>query len=577
ADPSFRERFLREASAAASIEHPNIVPVYSAGESEGTLFLAMRFVDGTDLRRRLADGPLEPAAAAAIVSQVADALDAAHERGLVHRDVKPGNVLLDRGHRAYLADFGLVRRATGTTLTQSGQFLGTVDYCAPEQIRGQEPGPAADVYSLGCVLYECLTGSPPFRRDTEVATLYAHLEDPVPRPSASHPRVPTELDEVVARAMAKRPEDRYPTAGALALACTNALGAPAPPRPRPRRRTALVASLVAAIAVTVALVALIRGAGGPTPTGGHDEPVVPPTNSVVQMDPDSGEVIDVIETGYALAAPEDMRSVDVNLAVGEGGVWISGELPVLHVDPLSGTVRPPIEGTRYTREIAVGFRTVWLAAWHGFGLGAGGIEAVDPATDRIVGHTDVPKRASGTSPSFQGVAASETSVWASTDYGSLVRIDPATSEIREEIRIGAIAGDVAAGVDAIWVADELDGVIVRVDPSTGETDRIPQQGNAKDIVVGEGWVWVLDPAARTVTPIDPDTHTAERAIGVGPDPVDLAVGAGAVWVADQTGMVTRIDAVTSDVTQLEVGSPIAAVEVDPTDGMLWLLIADRDP
>jgi hypothetical protein len=213
ADASFRERFQRESRMAAAIDHPNVIPVYEAGEEDGRLYLVMRWVAGTDLHRELrAGGRLDPRRAALIVNQVAGALDAAHAAGLVHRDVKPGNVLLS-GEHAYLADFGLTRFAgSDTGLTTGGHFLGTVDYMAPEQFH---PGPndaRADVYALGCVLFATLTGSPPFLRDTVPSTMLAHLHDPPPRASDT-PGVSRDWDRVLARALAKSPEDRYPSAG----------------------------------------------------------------------------------------------------------------------------------------------------------------------------------------------------------------------------------------------------------------------------------------------------------------------------------------------------------------------------
>ena len=213
ADSDFRERFQRESRMAAAIDHPNVIPVYEAGEEDGRLYLVMRWVAGTDLHRLLREqGRLEPDRAAAIVCQVAGALDAAHAAGLVHRDVKPANVLLS-GEHAYLADFGLTRFAgADTQLTTAGHFLGTVDYMAPEQFH---PGPndaRADVYALGCVLFAALTGAPPFLRETVPATMLAHMHDPPPRASDTR-GVPAAFDRVLARALAKAPEDRYPSAG----------------------------------------------------------------------------------------------------------------------------------------------------------------------------------------------------------------------------------------------------------------------------------------------------------------------------------------------------------------------------
>ncbi len=216
ADAEFRERFGREARMAAAIDHPNVVPVYAAGEEDGALFLVMRFVTGSDLHHTLRrGGPLPPARAAAIVAQVGAALDAAHAAGLVHRDVKPANVLLTgEDEHAYLSDFGLMRSLDPDhPITDSGQWIGTVDFASPEQLSGARSDARSDVYSLGCVLQAALTGKPPFPRGTVPATLLAHLHDEPPRPSASG--VPREFDRVVARALAKAPEDRYPSAGDL--------------------------------------------------------------------------------------------------------------------------------------------------------------------------------------------------------------------------------------------------------------------------------------------------------------------------------------------------------------------------
>lgn len=222
ADPDFRARFEREARLTASIDHPNVIPVYGAGEEEGTLYLVMRFVDGTDLRHLLREqGPLPPRRADALIAQVAAALDAAHAAGLVHRDVKPANVLLTagaRGEHAYLTDFGVVRLADAETrVTDSGEFVGTVDFMAPEHLRGERTDARSDVYALGCVLHTALTGTPPFRRDTVPATISAHLHEAPPRPSSTE-GVPEAMDAVVARAMAKDPAERYASAGDLARA-----------------------------------------------------------------------------------------------------------------------------------------------------------------------------------------------------------------------------------------------------------------------------------------------------------------------------------------------------------------------
>ncbi|MGB8349715.1 MAG: serine/threonine-protein kinase, partial [Gaiella sp.] len=226
-DEGFRDRLLRESRLAASLDHPNVVPIYEAGEADGRLFIAMRYVDGTDLKALLRrEGALAPERAVAIAAQIADALDAAHGKGLVHRDVKPSNILLDQqGGRehAYLADFGLTQSVSDAGPTD-GQLMGTVDYVAPEQIRGEQVDGRADVYALGCLLFETLTGTLPFSGASDVAVVYAHLEQEPPRASERRPGIPPALDDVLARAMAKDLGDRQPSCRALVIETRTALG-----------------------------------------------------------------------------------------------------------------------------------------------------------------------------------------------------------------------------------------------------------------------------------------------------------------------------------------------------------------
>ncbi|MEA2387975.1 MAG: hypothetical protein QOG41_748, partial [Thermoleophilaceae bacterium] len=226
----FRRRFRHECEAAASLDHPNVIPIYSAGEEDGQLYVAMRYVEGTDLRRLAAEAPLSPARAADIVAQSGDALDAAHARGLVHRDVKPGNLLIEerngRDH-VFLTDFGLTKDLSGAdpAISRTGVWVGTVDYSAPEQIRALPVDARSDVYALGGVLYWAVTGQVPYPRDADTAKMHAHLNDPPPTLRGTAAEA---LDPVVARAMAKRPEDRYPSAGDLGRAARTAAGGRVP-------------------------------------------------------------------------------------------------------------------------------------------------------------------------------------------------------------------------------------------------------------------------------------------------------------------------------------------------------------
>jgi serine/threonine-protein kinase len=239
-DAAFRERFVREARATRALRHPNVVPVYDAGEHDDVLYVVTEFIEGTDLKSMLArDGPLDAGRTTRLLAQVAGALDAAHEAGLLHRDVKPGNVLIASGaapdgtERAYLSDFGLAMSPSPESVARAaqGEFAGTIDYAAPELVVGQDFDSRLDVYSLGCVFYECLAGRPPFERDGGVAVLYAHMQDPPPKITDARPDVPPALDEVLAKAMAKKPDDRFASATEFVDAARAVVGEPPPPPP----------------------------------------------------------------------------------------------------------------------------------------------------------------------------------------------------------------------------------------------------------------------------------------------------------------------------------------------------------
>jgi hypothetical protein len=264
-DASFRARFLRESRLAASIDDPNIIPVYEAGDVDGLFYIAMRYVEGTDLETRLSAGPLAPADVMPLLAQVASALDAAHERGLVHRDVKPANILIAAGKgpgrpdHAYLTDFGLTKhRGSQTGVTRAGAFLGTLDYIAPEQIEGKPLDGRADQYALACMAFQCLTGSVPFKRDSDPAIMMAHLRDAPPSASALESALGTQTDAVLIRGMAKKPEDRFTTCEAFVAALRQALGV------RPTEERAVLAATSRRVwpALVAATVVLILVGGG---------------------------------------------------------------------------------------------------------------------------------------------------------------------------------------------------------------------------------------------------------------------------------------------------------------------------
>ncbi|OBK23959.1 serine/threonine-protein kinase [Mycobacterium asiaticum] len=299
-NPAFRERLFREARTAGRLHDPHVVPIHGCGEIDGQLYIDMRLIDGTDLQSTLdREGALGPARAVNIVRQIAAALDAAHAETVIHRDVKPANILLGNDDFACLVDFGLANAATDTKLTSEGTTIGSFAYLAPERLASGEITPGADIYALACVLFECLTGSAPYEGRTEIPALVAaHLTSPPPRPTQHHPGIPVGFDEVIARGMAKEPAHRYRTAGELAAAAQRALSTPVhqggwgpeeaattrpwspppppvppaarPPVPAPkplrrksRRGTLLAVGTLALVAVTAAVIAVVA-APGPT-------------------------------------------------------------------------------------------------------------------------------------------------------------------------------------------------------------------------------------------------------------------------------------------------------------------------
>jgi serine/threonine protein kinase len=283
-DPEFRRRFERESELAASIRHPNVITVYSAGEHEGSLFITMDLIEGTDLREMIATyGALEPGFAATLVSQVAGALDAAHQRGLIHRDVKPANIVLgheDGEYRAYLTDFGLTKRGgevgnQESGLTQAGSFVGTLDYIAPEQLKGEPVDARTDVYSLGCVFYQAITGQVPYPRPSEPAKMWAHVGEPPPTLQQIAPHLAPNFESVVQKGMAKDPNHRYQSAGELGKQALEAAGVggevPPPDPPKSNRPLifALAGGALALVAIAVVLALSLggddSGSNGPTP------------------------------------------------------------------------------------------------------------------------------------------------------------------------------------------------------------------------------------------------------------------------------------------------------------------------
>jgi tRNA A-37 threonylcarbamoyl transferase component Bud32 len=285
-DADFRERFQRESKVAASLEHPNIIPIYEAGDADGVFYIAMRYVDGADLKTRLKEnGPPEAHEVVSLVAQVAAALEAAHSKGLIHRDVKPANILIavgagvERSDHVYLSDFGVAKNTGAAGLTKTGLFVGTAEYASPEQIEGKELDGRADIYSLGCVAYEAFTGTPTYEKESEVAMMYAHLLEPPPKLSERRPDLGPAVDDVIAKAVAKSRDDRYARPSEFAVALRQAVGAAASGAPVEATpggsETILAGSALATPAASAATAPPAAPAEPATPAAPASPPVEP--------------------------------------------------------------------------------------------------------------------------------------------------------------------------------------------------------------------------------------------------------------------------------------------------------------
>jgi DNA-binding beta-propeller fold protein YncE/predicted Ser/Thr protein kinase len=549
-DEKFRRRFLSESRLAARLEHPSVVPVYDAREVDGELIVAMRLIGGCDLRKLIdRDGPLEANRTVHLLGQIAEALDAAHAAGIVHRDVKPHNILVE-GERAYLSDFGLAKAYAETGSGTGGSIVGTVEYMAPEQWRGERVGPEADVYALGCVLYEALTGVVPYAR----------------KEADTEPEVPKGIDAVIERAVSKDPSDRYRSAGALIAAAgeregatpaatrvlsaredqpTRRISSPQGPRRRLGAKTkqwlgAGVAALAGAIALAFILLGgnsvsvsapiavgegplrLATGAGAVWVTSGRN-------GTLTRIDPGEQAVV---------GKPERLGAGISGVAVGAGSVWVSdpGRGEVLRVDPGSGRVLDRIGIGGSPGPLTFGGGRVWVADEAGAGVtaingrdarvvkrglapqaaplrlavGAGGLW-VSSATTATVRRIDLgtmsvgPAILAGRGPA--GVTVGQGLVWVANSRSTTVtRVDPAThSTIGDPIEVGEQPGGIDAGTSVVWVASAADDSVSRIDLASGEVIGGPiDVGNGPGaVVVGEEAVWVANNGDGTVTRIEP--------------------------------------------------------------------------
>ncbi|HEY7620438.1 MAG TPA: protein kinase [Solirubrobacteraceae bacterium] len=570
-DRRFRERFRRESTLAASIDHQNVIPILDAGDEDGVLFIMMRFVEGTDLRALIAaQGHLEARRAARIVNQVGAALDAAHARGLVHRDIKPPNVLLARGDHVYLTDFGLAKQAdSGGDLTRAGSIVARAEYVAPEQILNERVDARADVYALGCLLFEALTAEAPYAKGQGVPAL-AHLEAAVPSVVERRPDLPREFDAVVQRAMAKRPSERYQSAGDLGQAALVAAGAL-----RRARAESVVATGDAA-----PLAAELRRRSRADEAEEAGEPVAdaraerPRRRSHLLLQGVAAGFLVLLALGVVAALgalaklgpdPEARTPVEVGaspaaLAAGGEALWVANAADgtVSRIDPASRKVTGgAIKVGPVPAALAVGAGAVWVA-----NSDDGTVSRIDLSSGRVVGR---PIRV-GAQP--LGVAADADAVWvANSADGTVSRIDPTSGAVvGRPIRVGAQPLGVAADRDGVWVVSGRGRSLTHIRSRTSRADRklaLPFAPTA--VAVGAGAVWVVSADRGTLTPVTPGARqVVGRAIRVGTDPVAIAIGAGAVWVADaaegsvkEIGPRTRSVVATTPVGQWPSGVAVA--------------------
>jgi serine/threonine protein kinase len=597
-DERFRARFVRESRVAAAIEHPNIVPIYEAGEADGELFIAMRYVGGSDLEELIRrTGPLGPSRVSSIVSQTASALDAAHDQGLVHRDVKPANLLLapkgtehEEDH-VYVSDFGITKRLdTQGSTASTGRMLGSLDFIAPEQIEGAPVDRRADVYSLGCVLYQCLTATVPFPRDSEMAVMWAHVHEDPPVPSSLRPDLPLEIDAVVARAMAKRPVDRFDTAGRLAGAARQALEAtsrssrtivaePSPDhgghrwRMRPRVLLALALLPIAVVGVVLGSV-LTRGGrrpqtgGSPLPRGTsspitNTSPPPPPITSATFQRIDAGSTT---LSSNIVPAPAHARAI----AAGEGRIWSLTPNGVYETNPANHqSLRVP--SVTSATDVAVGGGDVFVSVRTP--AGGGKVVKIDPATRKVV------FRYSSPSP-IDAVVAGPEHVWALDDAaGTVTELSASRLVPMGTLDVSPGTSDLAIN-EFVWVLNEQNGELQQIAPRQGRrghTTSIPERVSA--VGAGDAGVWVLDGPAGRVIPIDTTSAAMTGAAIQFGEPATEITDAGTwVWVASGRTL-EGINPVSHARRTVPMPARIVAMAADnslllkPAPRAVWVLLA----
>jgi ABC-type transport system substrate-binding protein/tRNA A-37 threonylcarbamoyl transferase component Bud32 len=541
----FRQRLIRESTIASSLNHPHTVPVLDFGEAEGTIYLAMRYVDGSDLRELLArEGPLDPDRALALLAQVADALDEAHARGLIHRDVKPANILIesaDDGEHVFLGDFGLAKYASSvSSLTSDQAFVGTIAYVSPEQIRGEEIDSRADVYSLGCVLYECLAGAPPFARDSELAVVYAHLHERAPPLTDVRPELPDGIDGVIRTATAKSPGDRFSSCAELIAAARFAL-AGGRVRRRHLRAGAAVGVVAALGAIAASVIALTHEAGGGMPPAGP------------RLDVGGSNVALVDTRTHRVAARIGVPEPPADIVFGGRSAWalLRGSQRVVQIDiptrkQVGGTSLPFTPGG-----IALAGDALFVTE-----QGGPGLIRIATRTRRISARWTVPTRGIVFSDPT-GVAAGAGSVWLARG-AQVVRVDASSGRVLHRFPLPVTATLLTFADGALWAASSSNGLVEKIDPARDViAERAALHGWISALTVAGGSVWAAVTPDDVVYRLNEDDASVEQTTNAGDGPESLSAGSGVLWVANARGRtLTGTDMRSGDRTDLPLtGEP----------------------
>ncbi len=573
ADREYRERFQSESQLAAIIDHPNVVPVYEAGESDETLYLIMRWIDGTDLRQLFNKSPQVSARRAIrLLRPVGSALAAAHRHGLVHRDVKPANVLIARSYddddedHVYLTDFGIARRSDGKSLTGTGKFVGTIDYMAPERIEGKKGDASCDTYSLGCMLFEALTGHTPFDRPTDISKMFAHVNDPVPSARAEVDGVPELLDEIITKAMAKRPEDRYRSAGEMTAALGQALleletgertivspSAQTVPSPA---ATAAVSESTAAISEPTAVLSASTAPAPEPPTI-----VTPPSATRPSDRPPGGPRSRRFPRSLWVLGIGTLVVAGVLVAVLSGGNKTADAQVQIHGSGLTEGRTITVSGP--AGSMSVGTKNLWVSL---------------PSRNELI-RSSLATGAQQTFPATgnpSAIVAGVSAVWVAEP--GLRTLAQFNGDLGKEVHSAKLQGAPSAiALDqqdsSAWVADSS-GAISHV-ALGGTVSGTPGRSApaASSLAFGDGAAWGTNGTSKGLVQVDAGTSGTSTAFFAGSSPIAVTVDQG-VWSANANGQLTRFNPQPGQLrlnADLVVAPELDAVAATDSGPFVWSL------